>query len=520
MSGPFPAGDSLPIHKRLSARIAFWLALTVGVALLAHLVVVASARRVENTRAQDGRRLAHLFQTMASYELSREGHDRLQEHFAVFHPDTLLRDLRLVGRSGRTMAAIEPAVVGAVYIPGQMVRDLGSEMTAGIRVDLAVRQRRGEEPRLVARAPIANGPACASCHAGAGTEQLGVVAVELSLAEVDRTVARARTRLLLLGFAVTLLAMGGIVFMVRRLLGAPLDRLLHVMARVESGHLDARVAPVGSDELGLVASRFNRMADELERMSRLQEQTIHERTARLADAEVHAMQQEKLAALGVLSAGVAHEIGNPLAAISAVTEMLHRLDTDPEHRRHLDLILTHISRISSILRRLGELARTPPDQQQAVDVNEILDTTLALVRFDPRAKTVAVECDLAPALPRVLGTGPRLLEVFLNICLNALDAMPEGGRLQVRSRSVPGAVAIEFADTGTGMSEEVRLRIFETFFTTKPVGAGTGLGLAVSHRVIEDHGGAIAVESTPGHGTVFTVRLPAAGSRPAEEIVP
>lgn len=173
----------------------------------------------------------------------------------------MLRDLRLVGRSGRTLASIEPPAVGNIYSPGVVLRDLGIETAAGTRVEVAVRQRAGEEERLVARAPITSQPACATCHPGPSEETLGWVAVELSLTETDRVLARSRSRLLLSGLAVTLLALGGIVIMVRQILGTPLDRLLRTMARVEAGHLGARVNPIGSDELGLVAERFNRMAD-------------------------------------------------------------------------------------------------------------------------------------------------------------------------------------------------------------------------------------------------------------------
>jgi signal transduction histidine kinase len=321
-------------------------------------------------------------------------------------------------------------------------------------------------------------------------------------------VTRSRARLLEIGLAVISIALAGIVVMIRRLLGKPLDRLLQTMARVEAGDLTARVAPVSSDELGLLAERFNRMADRLLEITDHQEEIIRERTEKLRGAEIHAMQQEKLASLGVLSAGVAHEIGNPLAAISAVTQLLRRRDQEPERIEKLDLILAHISRISSIVRRLGELARIQPVERSPVDLGEVIETTLTLARFDPRSKSIQVVTELAPGLPPILGVAPRLLEVFLNISLNAFDAMPVGGRLTVRARPARSGVEVEFEDAGAGMTDEVRARIFEPFFTTKPVGQGTGLGLAVSHRVVEDHGGTLEVESAPGRGTRFAVWLP------------
>ncbi|MFN8546447.1 MAG: ATP-binding protein [Candidatus Eisenbacteria bacterium] len=225
--------------------------------------------------------------------------------------------------------------------------------------------------------------------------------------------------------------------------------------------------------------------------------------------------QEKMAALGLLASGVAHEIGNPLTAVSSVAQLLRHRSQDPGVQKQLDLILTHLDRISKIVREMSDFSRPPSLVAAPTDVNEVLKTALHLARYDRRSRDVTVQEDLASHLPRVTLVADHLFQVFLNLILNALDAMQKGGRLTLRSRTVGEEIAVEVEDQGTGIAPELLDRIFDPFFTTKPVGKGTGLGLSVSYGIINSLGGRIDVESEPSRGSTFTVWIPVKSQLPA-----
>ncbi|MBK8233391.1 MAG: hypothetical protein IT349_00140 [Candidatus Eisenbacteria bacterium] len=224
--------------------------------------------------------------------------------------------------------------------------------------------------------------------------------------------------------------------------------------------------------------------------------------------------QEKMAALGLLASGVAHEIGNPLTAVSSVAQLLRHRSQDPSVQKQLDLILTHIDRISKIVREMSDFSRPPSLSPAPTDVNEVLRTALHLARYDRRSRNIEVIEATDLHLPRVTLVADHLFQVFLNLILNALDAMDQGGRLTLRSRVEGQEIAVEIEDQGSGIPPELLDRIFDPFFTTKPVGKGTGLGLSVSYGIVNNLGGRIEVRSEPATGSTFTVWIPMAPNPP------
>jgi signal transduction histidine kinase len=292
------------------------------------------------------------------------------------------------------------------------------------------------------------------------------------------------------------------IALIVRAVSRPVRRLTEAAVEVTNGRYGTQVEGLRSnDEIGVLAEAFNamslRVASDIEQLG-----TINEGLVRT----------EKLATAGVLAAGVAHEVNNPLASISSLVQTLRARAATAEDRETLETILGEISRISAILRDLTEFARAPAPRRAPSELNPIVEACLRLVAVDRRFKRLRIETDLARDLPTVSVDADQIQQVFLNLILNAGDATPEGGRIRVASRFDPalGTVDFEVSDTGSGIAPDVRLRVFDPFFTTKPPGQGTGLGLSVCYGIVSAHGGEIDIASAPGEGTTVRVRLPAA----------
>jgi len=221
-------------------------------------------------------------------------------------------------------------------------------------------------------------------------------------------------------------------------------------------------------------------------------------------------QTEKLTSLGLLAAGVAHEVNTPLAVISNYIQMLAKQmpENDPRHSI-IEKIVKQTFRASEIVNNLLNFSRTGAAETSDVDVNRVVEDTLALVSHPLMTSQIQVVKNLSEGLPAVRGSANKLQQVFLNLFLNARDAMPSGGILEVRTNTHNGSVEIEVVDTGAGIPREHIHRIFDPFFTTKASGRGTGLGLSVSYGIIKEHAGKVDVRSAPGKGTSFHVELPA-----------
>ncbi len=218
---------------------------------------------------------------------------------------------------------------------------------------------------------------------------------------------------------------------------------------------------------------------------------------------------EKFASLGRLAGGIVHEINNPLDAVTRYTNLL--IEKDPEKnvaREYLDEIKIGLTRMNKITRSLLEFSQQlrDSDRREVVDVNATMEEALSLFRHGLFADNVRIQKEYDELLPRVQDKG--LCRVFTNMIKNALDAMPEGGTLTIRTCRDNGHILVAFRDTGIGLDEEAREKIFTPFFTTKPIGKGVGLGLPICFEVVQRYGGRIDVESVPGLGTTFSVRLP------------
>jgi PAS domain S-box-containing protein len=238
-----------------------------------------------------------------------------------------------------------------------------------------------------------------------------------------------------------------------------------------------------------------------------------------ANLEEQLRLSEKMAAIGLLAAGVAHEVNTPLTGISSFTQMLlERTEHEDPRKELLEKIERQTFRAAKIVNSLLSLARPSEGETQALDLNVTIGDVLSLLEHQFKMSRIQVRRDLASRAITVQGVEYKLQQVFLNLFLNARDAMPKGGWLSVTSRASDGHAVIEVADTGVGIPAEHLARIYDPFFTTKPEGRGTGLGLSVTYGIVQEHGGTLACESDPEQGTRFRLVLPLADPAAREAV--
>jgi len=285
----------------------------------------------------------------------------------------------------------------------------------------------------------------------------------------------------------------------------------------ERCHIEARSCPViGIDgqELGhVIVGQDLTRHKELEKDLRDQTEHVTAINEMLKMSRIEMAQREKIVAIGQMAAGIAHEIGNPLASLSSVAQYLGRKLSRHEEKEHLLVIEYQVNRISNILKHMLSLSRPAAGEYKWVDINELTDNTLSLIRLDKRVQSITIKDVANPDLP--MGwLNPQLFEqVLLNIFINAIDAMnakqgEQAGVLKITKEFKDGMIEIRVSDTGIGMSPEVCKRAFESFFTTKEIGKGTGLGLFISYNLVAEIDGTIAMESEPGKGTTVIIRVP------------
>ncbi len=270
-----------------------------------------------------------------------------------------------------------------------------------------------------------------------------------------------------------------------------------------------------------VGEYLGRLNLKLQRHQAELEVRIAERTAQLQESQAHVLQQEKMAAFGLLAAGIAHEVGNPLTSISSIVQMLQKSETDPYTLHKLSLVSGQLKRIQTTLRELIEFSRPASNAKTRFALAEILDEALNIAKYYKRTRGRLASPVIPSDLPPLYGVRDQLVQVFLNLILNALDAVDRDGKVELSVQRQDNFVEITVSDNGCGIKPEEASRLFQPYFTTKK--HGTGLGLFVTQRLVHDHGGSIRFEARPEGGTAFHVRLPLKESprpvAPAQEVV-
>jgi two-component system, NtrC family, sensor kinase len=378
--------------------------------------------------------------------------------------------------------------------------------------------------------PIENEPGCSSaaCHAHPPeTRVLGIVDVTMSLEGVDAattaSVWQMTASFVAAGFLLSLAAAALVWAVVQK----PVSQLIVGTERVGSGDLDYRIEVSARDELGELAESFNAMTGRLKTAqaendlwARTLEGRVAEKTAELGRAHEQMVRVEKMASLGKLAAIVAHEINNPLAGILVYARLLlKRLskngggEADAETKGSLETIAAESARCGEIVKGLLQFSRQERADMGPNDLNELIRQSVRLVRHKLDLMNVRAELRLDDSLGAVVCDAQQVRQALVALLINACEAVqPNEGALQVESRRLEGVVEVRVADNGTGMDDGTRQHIFEPFFTTKETGKGTGLGLAIVYGIVHGHSGEIEVESAPGRGTTFLIRLPERGA--------
>lgn len=463
------------------------------------------------------------------------------------HVDQIIRDVaaqkdidrvRILAKDGTVIHSSRPGEIG------QLV-DQEAESCLACHLDKRSRESspmvgrprifedEGGRRMLGSTAVIRNEPTCSSvgCHGDTADQAvLGVLDIVYPLDPIDRTIRRNTLTIALLSLGFVALAAVLVSLMVQRAVYKPLSDLKDGAARLAGGDLDQPIPVRSEDEFGQLADAFNRMMRalrgsraELQEWGRTLEQKVEAASRELQIAQAKAARGEKLASVGLLAAGIAHELNNPLTGVLTFSTLVrNQLPEGSPEAEDLDLVIQETRRCAAIIRRLLDFAREKTPERTHVDLNEVIRDAVQLVEQAATEASIRIDMDLEPRLPPVWIDVELIEQVVMNMLVNAQHAIEGEGRIAVRTRvredyvangsSKPRTMAeIVIRDTGCGIPEENLQKIFDPFFTTKDVGRGTGLGLSVSHGTIEAHGGSIEVDSTVGKGSEFRVYLPLNG---------
>ena len=386
---------------------------------------------------------------------------------------------------------------------------------------------------------IENESSCANaaCHAPPSQKKiLGVLDVELSMLPVEAALKAAQQRIVLT--TTSLLLIIGVVsaVFITKVVHRPVLALHEGTRRIAAGDLDTRIVVRGQHELAELANAFNQMSEDLSSAQKelkgwaqkLEDKDV-EKTGELQRAQRQVLHMEKMASLGKLAATVAHELNNPISGMLNYAKLVERgLEDQPlepaareEMERYLRFLQKECGRCGKIVTNLLLFARHTGAEMEPVDLNEIVERSLMLVQHHLKVSDIELRTRMLEGNSEIIADGGQLQQALVALLVNALEAMggseTGGGVLSVMLGATDGEVSIEIGDTGNGIPPDVLPRIFEPFFSTKHEESGVGLGLAVAYGIIQRHGGTIEVDSEPGLGTTFHLRLPR--ERPAESTV-
>jgi two-component system NtrC family sensor kinase len=385
---------------------------------------------------------------------------------------------------------------------------------------------RGENHRVLGIInPMYNESGCSSaaCHAHPESQKvLGVIDVTMDLSEVDHQIGRARGQVIVASFVSVAAIFVIVAFILFYFIERPVKELVLGTKRISGGDLNHFIGVTTNDEMGHLATSFNQMTmdlqsahKEIQEGIRNLEIKVEERTRELKATQSQLLHSEKLAAVGALAATVAHEINNPLTGVYTYIRLMERKIAQAQYgpeeiekfKGYLDTMRREVERTTAIVQNLLDFTRPKDPARKPMNLIKVVEESLALIANKLSLSNIAV-VKLFNPLPEIQADPAHMKQVFLNLLINACEAMEAGGTLTIRSDHHPetNTVTMSVRDTGSGIEESVRARIFDPFFSTKA--KGTGLGLSVVNGIVTRHNGKVDIDSAPGKGTDFRVTLP------------
>jgi two-component system, NtrC family, sensor kinase len=519
----------------LSAKLNILLlgAMVVIFALLGYLNVRLHRQHLEQSTLLSAERVSDIIKHSTTDYMLRNNREGLYRSIQTMAAEPGMEKIRIFDQEGRitytTDSAEESHVVDKTAEACYACHAQSQPLARLNRPDRFRIYRNAAGARVLGIiTPIENQPACsnAACHAHPAEQRiLGVLDTNLSLAKTDVQVAESSRRMIAYtGCALLLIAVLS-WFFVWEVVGRPVKALERGTERLAAGDLGYQIDVRSKDEIGELASSFNGMSRQLQAehnenltWTHSLEQRVEQKTRELTRAHEHALHTEKMASIGKMAAVLAHEINNPLSGILTYAKLLRKwIDRDDAGRSHrqeicdsLDLIASESRRCGDLVKNLLTFSRTTPMNLQPANLNQVVERSLRLVQHQLDLAGIQVQPQLDPDLPPVVCDAAQIEQVILALVMNALDALPQGGNLWLSTSfgHEPNCARIVVRDDGSGIPPEILSRIFEPFLTTKETGRGVGLGLAISHSILERHNGNIEVQSEEGRGTTFTVTLP------------
>ena len=526
--------------KSLQFKVSLYLTLALGAAMTLLIVLLVRQERSEQLRTM----VTHMAQLSQVIERSTRYAMLLDEPEIV---DKIIEDIGKQEGIRRVRVLRKNGTIAHSNAPGEVGQHIDKDAEHCSQCHQGTKKVLGDEPHAVKwrifETPdrhqllgnmevIRNEPSCsgAACHTHpAGQSVLGVVDITYSLDEVNDNLATHRTRMIVVSLGFVLLVAASVGWLLRRLIYVPLGDLARGAGRIAAGNFEQPIPVRGEDEFGRLAQSTNSMMAALKKSRQeLQDwvatlgEKVKERTEELHLAEAEVARGEKLAAIGQLAAGIAHELNNPLTGVLTFTSLMRqKMPAGSQDAEDLDLVIRETRRCASIIRRLLDFAREKPPEKTEVNLNDLAQETVRFVERSAALQQVDILMESDAELPPLHADADLIKQVLMNILVNAQQAITGPGRITVRTRAhaarrlplrseTQPVVEIAVTDTGCGIAKADLQRIFDPFYTSKEVGKGTGLGLSVSYGIVKAHGGQIEVESTVGAGTTFRVFLPAA----------
>ena len=523
--------------KSLQFKVSLYLTLVLGVTMAVFVVLLVRQERSAqlNTMVTHMAQLSQVIERSTRYAMLLDEPDIVDKIIEDVGKQEGIRRVRVLAKNGKIAHSNFPGEIGQ-HIDKEAEHCSYCHEGEKVLTDIPNHKKwrifeTADHQQLLGNMEvIRNEPSCssASCHRHpAGQSVLGVVDITYSLDEMNRTMTAHLVNMIAVSVGFVLLVSVSVGWLLRRLIYRPLSDLARGAQRLASGNFDNPIPVRGEDEFGSLARSTNAMMaalkksrQELEDWVKTLGRKVEERTAELRLAEAEIARGEKLASIGQLAAGIAHELNNPLTGVLTFTSLMRqKMPEGSQDAEDLDLVIRETRRCASIIRRLLDFAREKPPEKSVVNLNDLVQETVRFVERSAALQQVDISMQLDGDLPQLNVDADLIKQVLMNILVNAQQAITDRGHIAVRTRlhaarrlgggEPQPAVEIAISDTGCGIEKANLQRIFDPFFTSKEVGKGTGLGLSVTYGIVKAHGGEIEVESTVGEGSTFRVFLPA-----------